>query len=369
MTDEVTPADALAAAERVGVGTATATATRIDDGTNAVFRVDTGRSDDHGDSYVVKFATFSRASSLRAGLVASRLLATHTGLPVAPVVGAALSPADTPAFVVWERLAGETLPGAPHDTVDAPPPLPAVRALGRVIRAFAAVPDAATRGYGDLRPATDGDWDDRDGVSGLDAAGEGVSDDTAASVTGDADDLPASVTAVGETDRWDDWLRGYVRERYADPPDHDALAPVAERVPAWLDDTLADVPPHPSRSVVLTDLSPSNLLAPDGVAPGPDESLTGVVDLELARLGPAAFTAVNAAYLLTRGTDDPTAVRAALYEPLPFGPDVPGRRQYLVAALGRSVSALSFWYEPGSRRWRDRGDALAAQLRTLLDGS
>jgi hypothetical protein len=122
-------------------------------------------------------------------------------------------------------------------------------------------------------------------------------------------------------------------------------------------------------SVVVTDFGPSNLLAPNGGRPGNGTvgELTGVLDLERAKIGPVGFTAVNAEYLLTRGVNNPGPLVEALYDPLPFGPDLPRRDLYRLVALGRSVGALDLWYEVGSEEHRRRGDAVAAELERRLD--
>lgn len=117
----------------------------------------------------------------------------------------------------------------------------------------------------------------------------------------------------------------------------------------------------------MTDLSPGNLLAPGATPPAGVDGLTGVVDLERAKVGPAALTAVNAEYLLTRFVEDPGPVRRALYDPLPFGPDVPARDCYRLVALSRSAAALDAWYGSGSETHRDRGAAVAAEIADIVD--
>lgn len=279
---------------------------------------------------VCKFATFSQPRSFREGVAACRLLDAHTALPVPTVYALRTDPPGLPAFQVMEFLPGS------------PPPDPAesgetatARALGAVIAAFASVPEGATTGYGPIRD------------TGVGTASEGV---------------------LGEYDDCGDWFADFWASLYGDPPDHDRLAAVVPAVPDYLRANRDRFPVEPEPSVVVTDFGHSNLLAPDGGVSGEGSvgDLTGVLDLERAKLGPAAFTAVNAEYLLTRGVEDPDPLVEALYDPLPFGPDLPRRDLYRLIALGRSVHALDLWYEPGSKEHRRRGDAVAAELEGLL---
>ena len=202
--------------------------------------------------------------------------------------------------------------------------------------AFASVPNGAVTGYGPIRGTADS------------RADRGV---------------------VAEYDDCADWLVEYGTMLYADPPAHDRLAAVAPAVRDYLRANSDRFPSEPDPSVVVTDFGPSNLLAPDGSVSGDGgiTDLTGVLDLERAKIGPAAFTAANAEYLMTRGVDDPEPMVDALYDPLPFGPDVPQRDLYRLVALGRSVNALDVWYEEGTEGYRRRGTAVATEIERLLD--
>ncbi|WP_258302608.1 hypothetical protein [Haloferax larsenii] len=126
------------------------------------------------------------------------------------------------------------------------------------------------------------------------------------------------------------------------------------------------LPESPSPSILVTDFSPANLMSRDGTPPESVEELTGVIDLERAKIGPLEFAAVNAEYLLTRYIDDPEPVREALYDPLPFGPDIPQRDFYRVLAMGRSVAALPFWYDPESDLYEQRASAIASELDRIV---
>ena len=299
----------------------------VEDGVNDTF-VASG-----SDRLVCKFATYSRARSFRAGVAAYRLLGLHTELPVPTVYGLRTDPPGMPAFHVTEYLSGSPLvePSEPAG----PGELAAVRALGAVLASFASVPDGAVDGYGTLRNTRAG------GVC------EGV---------------------VAADDDWAGWLVAYCSTLYTEMPDHDRLAAVAPAVPDYLRANSDRLPPAPDPSVVVTDFGPSNLLAPNGEMSGNGTvaHLTGVLDLERATIGPVAFAAVNAEYLLTRGVENPDPLVAALYDPLPFGPDLPRRDLYRLVSLGRSVHALDLWHEPGSEEHRRRGDAVATELDSLL---
>lgn len=328
----VDPADAVAACRLAGVPEllgadppAPAAVRAVGDGVNDAFVVPLG------DGVVVKFATYSTAAHLRGGVAAARVLGRYTDLPVPVVHAFAESPVDLPPFVVLEHL-----PGAPlaADFADPRATAPeAVRLLGAVVAAFGDIPADAAAGYGTVR---------------------------------DLDHGPAGPRLVAEAEDCADWLVDYGTRYLADPPDHDALATAAGRAADHLRANRDGLPTDPDPAVVLTDLSPGNLLAPDGTPPADPAGLTGVVDLERAKVGPPAFTAVNAEYLLTRDVGDPAPVREALYEPLPFGPDVACRDCYRLVALARSVAALPAWYEPGSERFRERAEAVAAELNRLV---
>jgi aminoglycoside phosphotransferase (APT) family kinase protein len=278
---------------------------------------------------VCKFATFSRPKSFREGVAACRLLDAHTSLPVPTVYALRTDPPGLPAFQVMEFLPGNP-PSDPAESGETA----TARALGAVIAAFASVPDGAATGYGPIGETVDGDQ------------GQGVR---------------------AEYDDCAEWLLDSASMLYEDIPDHDRVAAVAPAVPEYLRANRDRLPREPDPSVVVTDFGRSNLLAPAGQAgDGTVADLTGVIDLERAKLGPAAFTAVNAEYLLTRGVEDPELVEA-LYDPLPFAPDLPRRDLYRLVALGRSVHALDLWYEPGSEEHQQRGDAVAAELEARLD--
>lgn len=298
----------------------------VGDGVNEVFRVD--RPD--GDRLVVKFATHSEPAHLLAGVAAYRLLDAYTDLPVPTVHAFEPDPDGLPPFLVLDHVPGESLTDGFRD-VDPP----AARALGAVVREFARVPAEAVDGYGFLRE--------------FELTGSGP-------------------RAVAGGDDWADALVEYAARLYDDPPAHDALAAVAPAVPDYLRAHRDRLPADPDPSLVVTDLSPANLLSPDGEPPSDGvDGLTGVLDLERAKVGPPAFTAVNAEYLATRYVTDPRPIREALYEPLPFGPDVPARDLYLLVALGRSVSALPTWYDPSSEVYRQRGEAIAARIERLVE--
>jgi aminoglycoside phosphotransferase (APT) family kinase protein len=323
--DDVRTALGLAYDDEIGSEIASIRA--VDGGVNDVFIVTTG---DDAERLVCKFATFSRPVSFREGVAAYRLLGTHTELPVPEVYALRTDPPGLPAFQIMEFLPGSHLSDPARSGNLGP-----ARALGAVVAAFAAVPEGAATGYGPIRDTADG------------GASEGVG---------------------GKYDDCADWFADYWASLYADPPDHDRLATVASAVPDYLRANRDRFPSEPEPSVVVTDFGPSNLLTAGGTVSGGGgvDDLTGVLDLERAKIGPAAFTAVNAEYLLTRGVDDPGPQVEALYDPLPFGPDVPRRDLYRLVALGRSVHALDLWYEVGSEEHRRRGDAVAAELEALL---
>ncbi|ERH08623.1 MAG: putative aminoglycoside phosphotransferase [halophilic archaeon J07HX64] len=281
----------------------------LEDGIDSVRPVPEGVNDSFvvtaGDEQLVcKFATYSRPVSFREGVAACRLLGAHTALPVPAVYALRTDPPGSPAFQLMEFLSGS------------PPPDPAesgetatARALGAVIAAFASVPDETVTGYGPIRDTAEG------------GASEGV---------------------VGGYDDCADWFVDYGSTLYDDTPDHDRLATVAAAVPHHLRANSDRFPAEPDPSVVVTDIGHSNLLTPNGrlAGNGTVGDLSGVLDLERAKLGPAAFTGVNTEYLLTRGVEDPDPLVGALYDPLPFGPDLPRRDLYRLLALGRSVHAL-----------------------------
>jgi aminoglycoside phosphotransferase (APT) family kinase protein len=299
----------------------------VERGVNEVFIVRTGTE----EQLVCKFATFSRPRSFRAGAAAYQLLDAHTALPVPAVDALRTDPPGLPAFQVMQFLPGSPLAGPVESGRYG-----SARALGAVIAAFASVPERAVTGYGTVRETAE--------AGGADSVG-------------------------AEYDDCADWFVDYTETLYEEIPDHDRLAAVAPAVPSYVQANRDRLPAQPETAVVVTDFGPSNLLAPGGTVPGEAGvgDLTGVVDLERAKLGPAAFTAVNAEYLMTRDIDDPKPVVEALYEPLPFGPALPCRELYRLVAMGRSVGALDLWYEAGSERFQRRGDAVAAEIERYLD--
>jgi hypothetical protein len=209
-----------------------------------------------------------------------------------------------------------------------------VSLLGAVLRSLASVPAAAADGYGS--------------VERLDVV----------------DDRPR---VVAPHDAFDDWLGGYTGKHFESPAPHPALERVAPDALDYLHANRHRIPTQPSPAIVLTDLSPENLLAVDGRPPASVEDLVGVVDLERAKVGPVEFTAVNVEYLLTTGIDDPTPVRDALYERLPFGPDLPQRDLYRLAAVSRAVSGLDTWADPDTDAFDRRARRVAHEVEALVD--
>ncbi|WP_247729983.1 phosphotransferase family protein [Halovivax limisalsi] len=303
----------------------------VDAGFNDVFVV--GHDGTARPAVAVKFATFSEADDVRAGVAACRLLARFTSVPVPTVYAFEPDPADGPPFVVLEYRPGEPLATGYRDVSPG-----AARAVGAVVAACGRVPAAAADGYGMIRS--------------LETAGE-------------------SPRAVAAFEDWPTFALDYADRLYDEPATHDAIAAIAPAVPEYLREHRDRLPSEPAPAVVLTDFSPENIRTATGDPPAADadpmEAITGVLDLERARLAPRAFMAVNAEYLLTRYLSDPGPVRRALYEPLPFGPDVPARDLYRLLALGRSVGALPIWYEPGSEEYERRGAAVAAEIEAVLD--
>jgi aminoglycoside phosphotransferase (APT) family kinase protein len=311
----------------------------VEDGVNDVFVVST--AGDGPNRVVCKFATFSEPSSFGAGVQAVRVLGAHTYLPVPAVYTFRPGPPDLPAFQIQEFLPGEPLSGPPNPEKIAP-----ARALGTVIRELGSLPPSVTEGYGMIEsPESE--------LASEKRTTESRDDET---------------TAVGEYEDWTQWLLEYTGFHYDDPPDHEALASVAPDVPDYLRENAYRLPAQPDQSIVLTDFGPSNILTPGGTAPddGRLDALTGVLDLERAKLGPMAFCAVNAEYLMTRFLENPAPVVEALYDPLPFGPDVPNRDLYRLVAMGRSVNALDLWYEEGSETFRQRGTEVADQIAQIV---
>lgn len=310
----------------------------VEDGVNDVFVVST--AGESPNKVVCKFATFSEVSSFWAGVQAARLLDGHTELPVPTVYAFDPDPTDLPAFQIQEFL-----PGTPLSNPSSPQDLAPARALGSVIRVLGSVPRSVTEGYGMIEPP--------------------VSEPT---VENSISEVSDGTTVVGQYDEFPHWLLEYASDHYDDPPDNDALASIAPAVPRYLRENAHRLPVRPERSVVLTDFGPSNLLAPEGTVSGDGrlDALSGVLDLERAKLAPMDLSAVNAEYLMTRFIENPAAVVEALYDPLPFGPAVPNRDLYRLVAMGRSVNALDLWYEEGSEMFEQRGIELADQIEQIV---
>ncbi|KAB1193032.1 phosphotransferase [Haloferax sp. MBLA0076] len=281
---------------------------------------------------VVKFATYSTRAHFRAGIAAYRLLGAYTDLPVPTLYGAVLDDETTPPAIGMEFLPGEELAAGFLDTARVTDP-DAVRLLGEVIGASATLPDHAAAGYGYIRSH--------------ERRHEGP-------------------CAVGEYDDCRSWFLDYAAQLYSNPPSHEAVQSVVPDVRRYLRANANRLPETPAQSVVITDFSPQNLLSPDGTPPEQLNGVTGVIDLERAKLAPAEFAAVNVEYLLTRFTSDTSAVKEALYDPLPFSAEMPGRDLYRLIAMGRSVGGLPFWYEPGSETYQERGTAIAAEITDIL---
>lgn len=305
--------------------------TDIAGGVNDVFVVSPEQSS--GEKFVIKFGTYSESDHLRAGVAAYRLLAIFTDLLVPTIHAFEPDNEELPPFVVMEYLPGEVLAEDFLDTQNATNP-DAVRLLGEVINSFNKIPKHVAEGYGFIQRINC---------------------------------CEKKSYAVGEYDDCAEWFVDYASKFYANSPEHEALEAIVPEVPGYLQTHRNRLPTTPSPSVVVTDLSPQNLLSPNDEPPSNIDGLTGVIDLERAKFGPVEFTAVNTEYLLTRFVSDPELVRNALYDPLPFEPDVPARDLYRVIAMGRSVGALPFWYEPGSKEYQQRGDAIATELNRIIE--
>lgn len=309
--------------------------TEIESGVNDVFRFSTGLEDP--ERAVCKFATFSRPIAFQAGVRASRLIAEYTEIPVPEVYAIRPDPSDLPAFQI-----AEFLPGAPltsHPEPDTPGP---ARAFGRVIRELGAIPSETTEGYGWIQP----DSPER------------------------LEDISTTGTRVeGEYDTCSEWLLQYGLDVFEELPEHEELAATAQAAPAFLREHRDHFPDEPAPSIVLNDFGPGNLLAPAGTvsADGSLTAVTGLVDVERARLGPMEFNAVNAEFLMQRWIDDPEPVISAMYEPLPFDPDLPNRDLYRLLAMGREVGALDMFYEVGSETHEQRGTKLVQEIEQILE--
>lgn len=305
--------------------------TEIETGVNDVYTFATGL--DTPARAVCKFATFSVPRAFQAGVTATNLLAAHTEIPVPGVYALRTDPPDLPAFQVVEFLPGEPLPSHPEPGNPGP-----ARALGRVIRELGSIPSEMTSGYGWIHPENEGSA----------SAGE--------------------PRAEGEYETCSEWCVQYGFELYDELPEHESLAAVAQDVQPFLRENSHRFSDEPARSIVLTDFGPGNLLARNGRVSeaGSLDELTGLIDLERAKLGPMEFNPVNAEFLMQRWIDEPQPVISALYEPLPFSPDVPRRDLYLLLAMGREVGALDLFYEQGSEIHESRGNKLARKIERII---
>ncbi|ELZ82571.1 hypothetical protein C453_15838 [Haloferax elongans ATCC BAA-1513] len=312
----------------------------VGDGVNDVFVLSPTQGDSRAepqddrdaDRLVAKFGTYSEPGHLRSGVAAYQLLAKFTDLPVPGVVALDEGDDQTLPFVVMEYRPGTALAGGFPDIERATNP-GAVRLLGAVMVAFGSIPAHATDGYGYIERT-----DYRDG----------------------------SPVAVGEYDDCTTWLVDYGTELYEAAAEHEQLDPLVPDVFDYLQASRDRLSESPSPSILVTDFSPANLMSRDGTPPESAAGLTGVIDLERAKIGPLEFAAVNAEYLLTRYVDDPEPVREALYDPLPFGPAIPRRDFYRVLAMGRSVAALPFWYDPESELYEKRARVIASELVRIV---
>lgn len=305
--------------------------TAVGDGFNDVFVVDP--PDPGVERFVLKVGTFSTAANLRAGVAAARALRAYTTLPVPEVLAFDAGSDEQPAAVALSYRPGAPLASGFDDTQNLTDPA-RVSLLGAVVAAFDALPDDAATGYGTI---------ERVHV------------------------VDGSPHLTAGFDGFDEWLADYVTRHFESPAPHPALERIAPTGLEYLDANRHRLPVDPSPSVVLTDLSPGNLLARDGQPPETVDDLGGVVDLERAKLGPVQFTAANLEYLLTTGVDDPTPVQDALYGPLPFAPDFSLREPYLLAAVSRAVSGLDTWEDPDSDAFDRRARTVAGDVEAIVD--
>lgn len=306
-------------------------ATRIDAGTNAVYRVDAPEG-----SYVVKFSTFSGLATMAAEVEVYRLLA-DAPLPAPRVVDAVLDPPEGPAHVVMAAVPGET-------PTEVTPSL--ATQLGRHLHGFAAF-DADVEGYGRLHYAGD-------------AAAVQSTPITATSVAQSPTD--ASVPLVAETDSWRTYVDGFLDHILSRPSDRftDLVDPVRDVV----DRTLSAVPDAPEPAVAYHDYRPAN------VHVDADGDVVGILDLERADLGDVRYTLVDAEYLLTRHrpADQAARLRDALYRGYRNVEDgydtaVPERLRacYRALAVAREIRAFDVW-------WADdpNADEKAADVRAVV---
>jgi len=305
--------------------------TAVGDGVNDVLVVDPPQAG--AERFALKVGTFSTAANLRAGVAAARALRAYTTLPVPDVLGFDAGDEDRPPAVALTYCPGAPLASGFDDTENLADPA-RVSLLGAVVAALDALPADAATGYGTIQRV-------------------------------DANDDGPHLAA--DFDHFDEWLVDYTTRHFENPSPHPALERVAPDALAYLQAERHRLPANPSPSVVLTDLSPGNLLAPDGRPPATVDGLTGVVDLERAKLGPVRFTAANLEYLLARELEDRTVVQDALYDHLPFGPSFALRKLYRLAAVSRAVSGLSTWEDPGSDAFDRRASAVARELEAIVD--
>lgn len=305
--------------------------TAVGDGVNDVFVVDPPERDT--ERFVLKVGTFSSSAGLRGGVAAARALRGYTDLPVPAVLAFDPGTDERPPAVATEYRAGESLARGFDDVANLTDPA-RVSLLGAVLAALDQLPDDAASGYGNVQ-----------GVETVDGR--------------------PRLTA--EYDAFDEWVTAYTVKHFESPVAHPAIERVAPDALAHFQSERHRLPSDPSPSVVLTDLSPENLLAPDGRPPATVDGLAGLVDLERAKLGPVRLTAVNLEHLLARGVDDPTPVHSALYDQLPFGPDLPLRDLYRLVALSRPVSALSVWEDPETDAFDRRCGAVARAIRDVVE--
>lgn len=304
--------------------------TPVGDGVNDVLVVDPpGGSTER---FVLKLGTFSTAANLRAGVAAARALRAYTSLPVPDVLGFDAGSDDRPPAVALDYCPGAPL-AADFDDVENLTDPARVSLLGGVVAALDALPDDAATGYGTIQR--------------LDA-------------------VDGSPHLTADFDGFDEWLVDYTTRHFENPSPHPDLERVAPDALTYLRRERHRIPADPSPSVLLTDLSPGNLLAPDGRPPATVDGLGGLIDLERAKLGPVRFTAVNLEYLLARDLDDRSPVQDALYDRLPFEPTFPLRDCYRLAAVSRSVSGLSTWVDPETDAFDRRATAVARELEEII---
>ncbi|WP_323676952.1 phosphotransferase [Halorubellus sp. PRR65] len=305
--------------------------TAVGDGVNDVLVVDPPHAG--AERFVLKVGTFSHPEHLRGGVAAARALRAYTTLPVPAVLGFDPGSDDRPPAVATEHCDGDPLARDFDDVENLTDPA-RVSLLGAVVAAFDALPADAATGWGNVKR-----------------------DET-------VDGRP-HLTAGH--DAFDEWVAAYATKHFESPVDHPAIERVAPDALEYFRANRHRLPSDPSPSIVVTDLSPGNLLAPDGRPPASVDGLAGVVDLERAKLGPVAFTATNLEYLLTSAVDEPTPVRDALYEPLPFGPTFPLRDLYRLVAVSRAVSGLDTWEDPETDAFDRRARAVARELERIID--